>query len=223
MIVYFLSLLTLLQVAHPFSATTTKDLKTLCDAFGTFLSPLLTTYSIQLLESSKHTKHYKIYQSSRIQKLKSELKELEASNANQWHSIYTEDPYQRGTYPFHDFYFLSYWLIRSEYQLWGSTLPTNEESLAAYIAICEAALSEIVRVLTPLLTDEAMKGKQGVNSVIRQVYCVFSLPLVCLISRSRANTSWSAWTCSTSSRRSTRSIATSVTLTLAMKALLLCD
>lgn len=151
--------------------STTKDLKTLCDAFGKSSSfrRLLFDLCSVAVESSKHTKHYKIYQTSRIQKLKSELKELEASNANQWHSIYTEDPYQRGNYPFHDFYFLSYWLIRSEYQLWGSTLPTNEESLAAYIAICEAALSEIVRVLTPLLTDEAMKGKQGVNSVIRQV------------------------------------------------------
>eukprot|EP01040_Poterioochromonas_malhamensis_P008354 gene8354-9038_t len=140
------------QVVHPFSAVVTKELKALIEAF----------------ESCKYTKHYKKYENSRITKFKNELKELESTNPQHWHSIFTEDPYQKGIFPFHDFYFLAYWLIRSEYQLWGSTLPTNEESLQTFINICEASLAEIIRVLTPLLTDEAMKGKSGANSVIRQ-------------------------------------------------------
>jgi hypothetical protein len=59
---------------------------------------------------------------------------------NQWLSIFSEDPYQKGLYPFQDYYLLSFWLVRSEYQLWGNTLPTNQDSLSAFINICEVSL-----------------------------------------------------------------------------------
>jgi hypothetical protein len=74
------------------------------------------------------------------------------SNQNQWLSIFSEDPYQKGLYPFQDYYLLSFWLVRSEYQLWGNTLPTNQDSLSAFINICEVSRK------TP--TPNEMKGNE---------------------------------------------------------------
>jgi hypothetical protein len=105
----------------------------------------------------------------RIARMKAELKEVETANAQQWTSSYNDDPYQKGNHPFKEFYTLAFWLVKSEYQLWGSTLPTCEESLQAFVAICDASLQEITRVLSPILSDDIVKSKGGaINPLIRQ-------------------------------------------------------
>lgn len=107
----------------------------------------------------------------------SDLKDLELSCSAQWNNIFTDEPYQKGSHPFKDYFILSYWFVRSEYQLWGSTLPTNEDSMNAFIEICNSVLTDIKRVLKPSLSDESLKAKLDSNPVIRQVsnYFVFYL------------------------------------------------
>jgi len=62
---------------------------------------------------------------------------------------------------------LAYWLLRSELQLWGSTLPSNEESLHVFVAICEALIAELQRVLSPILSEE--KISKNNNPAVRKV------------------------------------------------------
>lgn len=150
---------------------------------------LLTVFCI--VEASKYTDYFKYYQIARIAKLKSELKEYEKANSVIWHSLcYTEDPYQKGTNHFFSGYFLlSYWLLRSEFSFMGNILPLNEDSLRCFVNICDAILSEIRTLLTPLLAWDPSQNSQSsgaianveksrsnntsVNPVIRQVNSVY--------------------------------------------------
>ncbi len=121
-----------------------------------------------LIDACNYTGHYQTYQSLRIGRMKAELKELETMHSQQWTSSYNEDPYQKGTHPFKEFYMLAYWQVKSEYQLWGSTLPTCENSLQAFVAICDASLGELNRVLSPILSEDVARVKVGtVNPLIR--------------------------------------------------------
>ena len=108
-----------------------------------------------------------MYQTVRIAKLKAELKLQETTYAAQWASAQQDGPYEKGSHPFKDFFLLAYWLLRSELQLWGSTLPSNEESLQVFVNICEALIAELNRVLSPLLVEE--KSRMGANPVVRKV------------------------------------------------------
>lgn len=120
-------------------------------------------------DACRYTGHYSTYQTLRIARMKTELKELETAHAHQFTCAFNEDPYQKGNHPFKEFYTLAYWLVKSEYQMWGSTLPTCEESLNAFVAICDASLSEITRVLSPMLTEDTGKAKVGgINPLIKQ-------------------------------------------------------
>ena len=103
----------------------------------------------------------------RIEKLKTELKNQELAFAAQWAAAQQDGPYERGTHPFKEYFLLAYWLLRSELQLWGSTLPSNEESLKVFVNICGALISEINRILAPLLLDD--KSKPNVNPVVKRV------------------------------------------------------
>lgn len=102
---------------------------------------------------SQYSSHYVIYQQSRINEIKADLKELEQTQAVLWKSIHSEDPYQRGVHPFTELYHYCYWLLRSEYQLWGNLLPVDVDSMKAFIAICDFCLAELQRSLYPLLND----------------------------------------------------------------------
>ena len=78
-----------------------------------------------------------------------------------------------GSHPFKEYFLLAYWLLRSELQLWGSTLPSNEESLHVFVAICEALIAELQRVLSPILSEE--KISKNNNPTVRKVCSVILL------------------------------------------------
>jgi len=109
---------------------------------------------------------FDVYQSVRISKLKSELKEHEASKSKEWHAAARDGPYEKGSHPFRDYFQLAYWLLRSELNLWGSTLPSTSESLKVFVAICDAVIGELDRVLMPLLSDDFSRAYS--NPVVKR-------------------------------------------------------
>lgn len=112
-----------------------------------------------------------MYQTVRIAKLKAELKQQENSCAAQWAAAQQDGPYEKGTHPFKEYFLLVYWLLRSELQLWGSTLPSNEESLQVFVNICESLIGEVGRVLHPILTeDRTAKTNPVVKKVNNALY-----------------------------------------------------
>jgi hypothetical protein len=103
-------------------------------------------------------------------KLRSELKELENGYAKEWTvSLLQNGPYERGSHPFRMYFMFAYNLLRSELQLWGSTLPSNEESLQVFVAICEGLILELHNVVSPLLLDDKTANSGNQNPVVRQV------------------------------------------------------
>lgn len=128
-----------------------RELKSLCDAF----------------EVSHCKGHFKLFQTARINNMRRILKSLETEQAAAWNALQGDDPHQRGTLPFNDLFLLAYQILRSEYQLWAGILPTAEDTLPVFIAICDAALSELQRMLSPLLADTTIKaGKGGGTTVV---------------------------------------------------------
>uniref|UniRef100_A0A7S3HT83 Exocyst subunit Exo70 family protein n=1 Tax=Spumella elongata TaxID=89044 RepID=A0A7S3HT83_9STRA len=119
-----------------------------------------------MFEKNNHTAHFKVYQTVRIAKLKAELKAQETACAAQWTAAALDGPYEKGSHPFKEYFLLAYWLLRSELQLWGSTLPSNEESLHVFVAICEALIAELQRVLSPILSEEKMSKNN--NPAVRK-------------------------------------------------------
>lgn len=115
--------------------------------------------------------HFAVYQTSRVARLKAELKAVESQHNAVWQStLYTEDPYAKGSHPFNDFFLFSYVYLRSEYMLWGNTLPMSEDSLRCYVAICDACIAELQRVLSPIISVASLDtAKTSVNPVIKQV------------------------------------------------------
>lgn len=122
---------------------------------------------LHLTEANRITAHFKVYQNIRIAKLKAELKQQESTYSSQWLAAQQDGPYDKSSHPFKEYFTLSYWLLRSELQLWGSTLPSNQESLEVFVNICDALISSIEKVLAPILLDE--KSKIG-NPVVRKVW-----------------------------------------------------
>ena len=118
----------------------------------------------------------------RIAKLKSELKQHETSCASQWATAQQDGPYEKGSHPFKEYFVLAYWLLRSELQLWGSTLPSTEDSLKVFVNICEALIAEISRVLVPVLAHEKSKTS---NPVVRKVLCSRQWVVVNILERER--------------------------------------
>jgi hypothetical protein len=108
-----------------------------------------------------------VYQSARISKLKAELKQQETKDAAQWLAAQQDGPYEKDSHPFKAYFTLAYWLLRSELQLWGSTLPSREDSLSVFVNICDAVVAELNRVLAPILSDQ--KLSPGTNPVVRKV------------------------------------------------------
>jgi hypothetical protein len=107
-----------------------------------------------------------VYQTVRIAKLKAELKQHEANHATQWAAAQQDGPYEKGSHPFKEYFLLVYWLLRSELQLWGSTLPSNEESLQVFVNICESLIGEVNRVLHPILSEDKTAKT---NPVVKKV------------------------------------------------------
>ena len=63
-------------------------------------------------EQHKHTAHFKTYQTVRVTKLKAELKEVEQSNPTSWTHLLQDGPYEKGKYPFREFFTLTFHLLR---------------------------------------------------------------------------------------------------------------
>jgi hypothetical protein len=163
-------------------------------------------------EADHHTAHFKVYQNVRIAKVRAELKQQESTHAAQWAAAQQDGPYEKGSHPFKEYFLLAYYLMRSELQLWGSTLPSNEESLQVFVNICEALIGELSRVLAPILADE--KSKTG-NPVVRKV-CASHLfhgvdatgscnDMMHDVYLCRASWCWFGWTCWRPSTTDTRS------------------
>ena len=106
-----------------------------------------------------------MYQTVRTSKLQQELSEFEDKSSAQWRAGQGQDgPYERGSHPFRAYFVRAYWLLRSELQLWGSTLPSNLQALQVFVALCDAVLVELNRVLHPLLHDELRSGVSSSNA-----------------------------------------------------------
>jgi hypothetical protein len=112
-----------------------------------------------------------VYERVRTAKLKAELKELETIHSKEWSASLLDSPYEKGSHPFRGYFHLVYWLLRSELQLWGSTLPSTQESLQIFISICEAVVNDLQTVLKTLLSDDSKsssnnKSTNAVNPVV---------------------------------------------------------
>lgn len=111
-----------------------------------------------------------MYQSIRTTRLKSELRDLENLHAKDWAAALLDSgPYEKGSHPFREYFNLNYNLLRSELQLWGSTLPSNEESLQIFVSVCEALIAELERVVAPVLIDDRAVSQHNQNHVVKQV------------------------------------------------------
>lgn len=128
-------------------------------------------------ETNRNTAHFKVYQTVRVAKLKAELKQQETSCAAQWAAAQQDGPYEKGSHPFKEYFTLAYWLLRSELQLWGSTLPSNEESLQVFVTICDTVIGELNRILAPIL---AVDKSKNVNQVVRRVRLLTQSNDICL-------------------------------------------
>lgn len=129
---------------------------------------------LRVAEISKVTSHFGVYRSVRVAALKAELRDLEAGapGAREW-TLAQSGPYERGSHPFRQYFLLAYNLLRAELQLWGSTLPSNEESLQAFVSVCEELVAELHKAVAPLLLEgKPTAGNNNQNAVIRQVLCV---------------------------------------------------
>jgi hypothetical protein len=152
-----------------------KDVRAICAAFGELLKSSIQARKFDhfsSLDTGKLSTHFKVYQSIRVAKLRSELKELENGYAKEWTvSLLQNGPYERGSHPFRLYFLFAYNLLRSELQLWGSTLPSNEESLHVFVSICEGLISELYSAVSPLLVDDkgSASSSNSQNPVVRQV------------------------------------------------------
>jgi len=118
-----------------------------------------------MIESNKYDDHFKVYERVRTLKLKAELKELETTHFQEWSASLLDGPYEKGSHPFRDYFHLVYWLLRSELQLWGSTLPSTQESLQIFVNICEAVVHDLQTVLKSLLSHDRSSSKSNPNPV----------------------------------------------------------
>jgi len=140
------------EMLNPMTEDVAKDIKSICD----------------VLELHKHSAHFKTYQTVRIAKLKAELKEVEQLSPTSWTHLLQDGPYEKGKYPFDEYFTLSYYLLRSENQLWASTLPNSEESLYVFINICESLINEVQAIVAPFLSEESGKSRSSTNIIIKQ-------------------------------------------------------
>jgi hypothetical protein len=122
-------------------------------------------------DSNKHVAHFEVYEGARIAQVRAELKALEQRNAAEWRSLLEDVPYQKGSHPLRDYSSLAYEMLKGEMQLWSATLPTSEASQLVFVAICDAIVSEMQRVLSPmLLEDHRSREKSGhINKQVNQV------------------------------------------------------
>lgn len=124
------------------------------------------------LEISKVTSHFDVYRAVRVVALKAELRDLDAGGpgTREW-TLTQTGPYEKGSHPFRRYFLLAYNLLRAELQLWGSTLPSNEESLQAFVSVCEEIVTELRKAVAPLLLERkpVTGNSSNQNAVIRQV------------------------------------------------------
>jgi hypothetical protein len=123
------------------------------------------------VDANQSTAHYRSYQMSRISLIRSELKNLENERGALWNALQNEDPYQKDSLPVRELLYFTCLLLRSEYQLWTTIFHITEESMAIFVSICDSAIAELQRVLSPVLSNvfAAVKGKiSGSSLVIKQ-------------------------------------------------------
>jgi hypothetical protein len=110
-----------------------------------------------------------VYEGARIAQVRAELKALEQLDSAEWQSLTEDVPYQKGSHPLKAYMALAYEMLKGELQLWNSVLPTHEEaSLLVFVAICDAAVAEMQRLLSPFLLDD-QKSKQTNSHINKQV------------------------------------------------------
>ena len=136
------------QVILPITQETLKNILALCETF----------------QLNKFTGHYKIYQTNRTTKLKIELKDLETSKVALWNSMLSDDPYLCGSHPFREYFLRSFWLLRSELQLWGNILPSSESTCQIFVNICESLISELQRALAPYVGEDSLTSVNNRDS-----------------------------------------------------------
>lgn len=139
-------------MVNPLSSEATKDIVEIC----------------ALMESINQSVHLKTYQRVRIAQVKADLKAHEADHASEWLALTQDAPYQKGTHPLKEFYTYAFEMLRGELQLWGETLPGSPESLLVFVAICDAVILELQRVMAPVLMEDFKSGKSS-NSILKQV------------------------------------------------------
>lgn len=140
------------NIVNPISADVGKDISAICS----------------ILEANNHTAHLKTYQRVRIAQVKAELQAHEADHASEWIAL-TQDniPYLKGTHPLNAFYTFAFEMLRGELHLWGITLISSQESLLVFIAICDAAVMELQRVMGPVLLED-FKNNKSSHFILKQ-------------------------------------------------------
>lgn len=105
------------------------------------------------LSEHRQVSHLNVYKSLRIARAKADLKAHELSQQVGWETAIVDKsaPYATGKHPFASYYALAFSILRGELQLWGTALPSSDDSIAVFLAICEAVIQDMSRVLSPYI------------------------------------------------------------------------
>jgi hypothetical protein len=108
------------------------------------------------LSKFRQANHLNVYKSLRVAQAKADLKAHELLQAIGWEGVLSDKAamYAAGRHPFANYYSLAFSILRGELQLWGTALPSSDDSIAVFLAVCEAVLNEMSRVLNPYLTEK---------------------------------------------------------------------
>lgn len=121
---------------------------------------------MQSAESAKSTAYLKIYQQSRTGVIKASLKTLEAGLPSAV-AMLSDDPYAKGSHPFHAYLPYSLHLLKGEFQLWGMSLPSSLESLKMFVSICDACVADLQRLLSPYMHDDKSSKANPVSRMCK--------------------------------------------------------
>lgn len=120
---------------NPMTPNTSDTVKVLCGYLGKF----------------RQVNHLNVYKSLRIAQVKADLKAFENSQQLLWEAVLADTtiPYAAGNHPFEKYYFLAFSILRGELQLWGTALPSSDETIAVFLAVAETVLIELSKTLHP--------------------------------------------------------------------------
>jgi len=116
----------------------------------------------ELLDTNNHKVYLEVYQGVRIAQDLAELRADEEAHSDEWRMLLEDVPYEKNTHPLRGYLSLAFETLKGELLMWNtafassssSSSSSNEEAVAVFVAICEATVMELQRLLVPMLLDD---------------------------------------------------------------------